>query len=75
MVVVAETPEDDPHISPAELKYITESLKKNSNSKTPKVPWRDIVTSMPVWAIVCSHFSENWGFYTLLTLLPKFMKG
>jgi hypothetical protein len=22
-----------------------------------------------------AHFSENWGFYTLLTQLPTFMKG
>jgi hypothetical protein len=22
-----------------------------------------------------AHFSENWGFYTLLTQLPLFMKG
>jgi hypothetical protein len=22
-----------------------------------------------------AHFSENWGFYTLLTELPTFMKG
>lgn len=30
---------------------------------------------MPVWAIVSAHFCENWGFYTLLTQLPTFMKG
>ena len=28
-----------------------------------------------MWAIVVAHFSENWGFYTLLTQLPTFMKG
>jgi len=30
---------------------------------------------MPVWAIVCAHFCENWGFYTMLTQLPTFMSG
>jgi len=38
-------------------------------------PWRDILTSMPVWAITCAHFCENWGFYTLLTQLPSYMNG
>lgn len=38
-------------------------------------PWKDIFTSMPVWAITCAHFCENWGFYTLLTQLPSYMNG
>jgi hypothetical protein len=38
-------------------------------------PWRKFLMSLPVWAIVMAHFSENWGFYTLLTQLPTFMKG
>jgi len=38
-------------------------------------PWKDIVTSKPVWAIVVAHTTENWGFYTLLTQLPTFMHG
>lgn len=38
-------------------------------------PWKDIFTSMPMWAITCSHFCENWGFYTLLTQLPSYMNG
>lgn len=28
-----------------------------------------------MWAIICSHFCENWGFYTLLTQLPSYMNG
>jgi len=28
-----------------------------------------------VWAIVVAHFAENWGFYTLLTGMPMFMRG
>lgn len=38
-------------------------------------PWRKFLVSPPVWSIVMAHFSENWGFYTLLTQLPTFMKG
>lgn len=37
------------------------------------IPWRAIVTSRPLWAIVVAHFSYNWTFYTLLTLLPTYM--
>jgi hypothetical protein len=38
-------------------------------------PWCKFLTSLPVWSIVMAHFSENWGFYTLLTELPTFMEG
>ena len=37
-------------------------------------PWKAIMTSKPVWAIIVAHFAENWGFYTLLTGMPTFMK-
>lgn len=37
------------------------------------IPWRSIITSRPLWAIVVAHFSYNWTFYTLLTLLPTYM--
>ena len=38
-------------------------------------PWKAMMTSKAVWAIILAHFSENWGFYTLLTGLPMFMRG
>lgn len=76
MLIVKESPSTDPHISKAELRYIKESLGDFADgNKNIKHPWKSILTSGPVWAIVASHFSENWGFYTLLTQLPKFMKG
>lgn len=40
-----------------------------------KHPWGQFIKSPAVWAIIVAHFSENWGFYTLLTQLPTFMKG
>ncbi|XP_065204041.1 vesicular glutamate transporter 3-like [Planococcus citri] len=39
-----------------------------------KHPWLKFFTSMPVWAIVVSHFCQNWGFYTMFTNLPSFFK-
>lgn len=74
--VVKGSPAEDPHITKAELAYIKKSLGHLvDGNKNIKHPWKSILTSMPVWAIVASHFSENWGFYTLLTQLPKFMNG
>ncbi|CAH0392904.1 unnamed protein product [Bemisia tabaci] len=71
--VVKDRPKDDPYISNEELRYIQDTLGNISDEKV-SIPWKCIFTSMPVWAIVCAHFCENWGFYTLLTQLPKFMQ-
>lgn len=47
----------------------------SSSAQNVDPPWKRFLTSLPVWAIMIAHFSENWGFYTLLTELPTFMKG
>ena len=37
-------------------------------------PWFSILTSPPVWGIMVVYFCTNWGFYTLLTCIPTFIK-
>ncbi|XP_066582739.1 sialin [Prorops nasuta] len=71
-IVVKDHPEDDPYISTAELSYIRGTLGSTSHEKITH-PWKKMLLSPPVWAIVAAHFSENWGFYTMLTQLPTFM--
>lgn len=78
MILVKESPESDPYITEEERTYICKSLGKTSTTKSDvptKVPWKAIFTSKAVYAIVAANFSENWGFYTLLTQLPTFLKG
>ncbi|XP_021917270.1 vesicular glutamate transporter 2-like isoform X2 [Zootermopsis nevadensis] len=73
--MVAETPQADRRITDAELEYIRSSIGPSANHiKNVEPPWKRFLTSLPVWAIMIAHFSENWGFYTLLTELPTFMK-
>lgn len=74
MIIVRRSPEEDPFITEEEKIYIVTKigLRKEENV-TP--PWKSIFTSAAVWAIVVSHFAENWGFYTLLTQLPTFLSG
>ncbi|GAB6019540.1 hypothetical protein CHUAL_001114 [Chamberlinius hualienensis] len=38
-------------------------------------PWKQVLSSPAVWAIVVAHFGQNWGFYTLLTEMPTYMKN
>ncbi|XP_026804633.1 vesicular glutamate transporter 1 [Rhopalosiphum maidis] len=75
LTCITESPVEDKHITKEELNYIVDSIGPTDNNKISflNYPWKDILTSMPVWAITCAHFCENWGFYTLLTQLPSYM--
>uniref|UniRef100_A0A803SLD6 Solute carrier family 17 member 5 n=1 Tax=Anolis carolinensis TaxID=28377 RepID=A0A803SLD6_ANOCA len=73
VLMVSDTPETHKRISHAEKEYILSSLTEQLSSQK-SVPWKAMWTSLPLWAIVVAHFSYNWTFYTLLTLLPTYMK-
>lgn len=75
IIIVRKSPQDDPYISEEEKIYIMKSLGDRKEDEALNPPWREIFTSTAVWAIVASHVSENWGFYTLLTQLPTFLNG
>jgi hypothetical protein len=36
-------------------------------------PWKSIITSMPVWALVIAGAGHDWGAFTLISDLPKYM--
>nr|CAD7415686.1 unnamed protein product [Timema poppensis] len=39
-----------------------------------QVPWRQIVTSLPVWAIIITHGASVFGYFTVINQLPTYMK-
>lgn len=73
MVFVRAGPEMDRFCSKEECEYIQKTIGYTGVKKI-KHPWKAFFTSMAFYAIIASHFSENWGFYTLLTQLPSFLK-
>ncbi|KAK3095452.1 hypothetical protein FSP39_014818 [Pinctada imbricata] len=44
------------------------------NSVDLKVPWCSIMKSLPVYAIIISNMTSDWGAYTLLTNIPSYLK-
>jgi MFS transporter, ACS family, solute carrier family 17 (sodium-dependent inorganic phosphate cotransporter), other len=40
-----------------------------------RIPWARIVSRPSVWAIVMSHFCNNWTLYLLLAWLPSYFKS
>uniref|UniRef100_A0A9J2P7I9 Sialin n=2 Tax=Ascaris TaxID=6251 RepID=A0A9J2P7I9_ASCLU len=68
---ISELPEHDSSITTDELTLLQ---REAMNTNTYITPWRQILTSKAVWAIIVAHFCENWGFYTMLTSLPRILE-
>ncbi|KAM8719682.1 hypothetical protein ACLKA7_005846 [Drosophila subpalustris] len=39
------------------------------------IPWRAILSSVPLWAILVTQCGQSWAFYTQLTELPTYMSN
>ncbi|XP_013788638.2 putative inorganic phosphate cotransporter [Limulus polyphemus] len=74
-VFVYNTPRDHPRISEEELSYIQEDQAEEKAHKKPPIQWKVVLTSVPVWILIITHFGQNWGFYTLLTELPSYLNN
>ncbi|RXG53791.1 putative inorganic phosphate cotransporter [Armadillidium vulgare] len=73
---IHESPSTHPRISPEEKLYINSSLRTNkAYFKKMPLPFKEIITSVPFWAILAAHVCQNWGYYFLLTELPTYMKN
>ncbi|GBP33624.1 Putative inorganic phosphate cotransporter [Eumeta japonica] len=68
-------PESHPFISDQERKYLEEALGSSRSIHTTAIPWKAITTSVPLWALVCAQIGHDYGYFTMVTDLPKYMTG
>lgn len=73
-LLVFDSPSQHPRISMEERRYIEDSIGTTTTKKHLPVPWRSIVTSGPVWAIVITHACSVFGYFTIVNQLPTYMK-
>ncbi|XP_058793650.1 sialin-like [Phymastichus coffea] len=67
-------PSDNPFITEEELSYLKRKLK-NKHSNLPSTPWRCILKSPPVWALIVVSVGNAWGFLTIISDMPKYMSS
>ena len=64
-------------ISDSEFSRQTTQKKSTMRDEFDKwlndTPWRKILSSTAVWAIVVAHFANNFTFYLILTCLPSYL--
>ena len=68
---VTAIPSDHPGIGAEELEIIRAGATPQAAGEA--VPWKALLTSLPVWAIIVAHFCNNWSLYVLLSWLPTFV--
>ncbi|CAD1468967.1 unnamed protein product [Heterotrigona itama] len=75
LVTCYNNPDTHPFISERERKFLHERMDAHTHKKPPSVPWRHVLKSVPLWALVAAQVGHDWGFFTLLNDLPKYMKS
>lgn len=53
---------------------ITKSKEKGSLLHPAKIPWKKMILSMPVWAIVVNNFTFHYSLYVLMNWLPTYFE-
>ena len=71
---VREDPQSDERIDETERKYIVTQLWGTAEMTSPPIPYKSILTSLPFYAILLAHVGQNYGYETLMTELPTYMK-
>lgn len=71
-----EKPAYHPTISHEEKKHIEESIGHVSHTvpSFSTIPWKAILTSKPVYAIIVANFARSWTFYLLLQNQLTYMR-
>jgi len=67
------SPQTHPRISTAELDYWKKVIGAGDLESHPPTPWRDIFTSVPVWALAVTFFAVVWLYILFASCLPLFM--
>jgi len=60
-------------ISQEELDYIQANTTRTAATQK-EIPWKTIFSSVHFWALVINYFTNNWGFYIILTWLPTYLE-
>ncbi|KAK7865845.1 hypothetical protein R5R35_003964 [Gryllus longicercus] len=74
MLWVSDSPDSARFISQQERDYIAAAKGESVHGKRLPFPTRQVLSSLPFWAILVAHFCSNCGWYMILTELPSFMK-
>lgn len=72
-----DRPEDMPAVNPAEATLIRSDAAAGASihdDRHGKVPWRNLLSSVNLWALYVCHACVCFSAYFFITFIPKFLK-
>nr|XP_021183308.2 putative inorganic phosphate cotransporter [Helicoverpa armigera] len=67
------TPNTHPYISDEEREYLNNTVAATGlNKKLEPVPFKALLRSAPLWVLVMAAIGHDWGYFTMITDLPKY---
>eukprot|EP00189_Rhodosorus_marinus_P002021 CAMPEP_0113956880 /NCGR_PEP_ID=MMETSP0011_2-20120614/2352_1 /TAXON_ID=101924 /ORGANISM="Rhodosorus marinus" /LENGTH=516 /DNA_ID=CAMNT_0000967165 /DNA_START=248 /DNA_END=1798 /DNA_ORIENTATION=+ /assembly_acc=CAM_ASM_000156 len=75
IALVGATPKTSKFISKQELRYIAAGVEESGTALGEGIPWKNLFTSRPFWALMISHFCLTWGYFVLLTWTPTYFNS
>lgn len=72
VLICYKDPESHPFIKESEKDYLRKEMGTLGRDKNlPPTPWKAILTSVPMMALVCAQIGHDFGFFIMATDLPK----
>ncbi|KAL8517355.1 hypothetical protein ACS0TY_015554 [Phlomoides rotata] len=71
---VTNDPQDCSSISKHELRLIQAGKADSHVNKAKIPPLRILFSKLPTWAIIFANFTNNWGYFVLLSWMPVYFK-
>jgi len=72
-----DSPSTHPTITEDEKAMITNAIGKTDYGNLPQwagTPWKEFLSSLPVWAIIVANFCRSWTFYLLIISQPAYFE-
>ncbi|XP_063825389.1 putative inorganic phosphate cotransporter [Ostrinia nubilalis] len=67
------TPNEHPFISDEERDFLNKNVTASGlHKKLDPVPFKAILRSTPLWVLVLAAVGHDWGYFTMITDLPKY---
>ncbi|CAH2096620.1 unnamed protein product [Euphydryas editha] len=75
IILGADSPRNSKMIGEDERTFIERSLGHlGKEEKKLPTPWKSVFTSLPFISLIIVHCGQLWGFWTLMTEIPSYMK-
>uniref|UniRef100_A0A6P4FJU2 Sialin isoform X2 n=1 Tax=Drosophila rhopaloa TaxID=1041015 RepID=A0A6P4FJU2_DRORH len=71
-LICFSAPYSHPFIKPSEREFLMAEIPPKDTNR-PKTPWLAIFTNVPMWALISAQIGHDWGFYIMVSYLPKYM--